>query len=59
MDDYREPLLHGEPSVEELLRDPIFELLLAYDRISLDRVRSAIAEVQAKLQISTPQDEAA
>lgn len=40
--------LHGEPSVEELLRDPIARILMRYDGITEDDVREAIAPVVAR-----------
>ncbi|MGH6946213.1 MAG: hypothetical protein ACREDZ_02700 [Kiloniellales bacterium] len=59
MDEHRVPPLHGEPSVEELLDDPILTLLLAYDGISVDRVRAAVADAQAKLQTGVRHEQAA
>lgn len=59
MDEHRVPPLYGEPSVEELLDDPILALLLAYDGLSVDRVRAAVADAQAKLQTDVRHEQAA
>lgn len=41
--------LYGEPSVDELLRDPIARILMRHDRITEADVRAAIDPVVLRL----------
>lgn len=43
-----------EPAVEDLLNDPVTEVIMAYDRITPASVRSLVTEMRAKLLASAP-----
>ena len=45
----RNQWLYGEPTVDDLLRDPIVRILMQYDRITEADVRAAIEPVVSSL----------
>jgi hypothetical protein len=57
-------MLKGEPSLEEILSEPIVQLLMAADRVSLDELRDLYAVLAQRisgmidLPPSTPSDPA-
>lgn len=57
-------MLKGEPSLEEILSEPIVQLLMAADRVSLDELRDLYAvlaqriSAMIELPASTPSDPA-
>lgn len=51
---YRNVWLYGEPSVDDLLRDPIVHILMRHDRITEADVRAAIAPAAARLRADEP-----
>ncbi|MHC4092865.1 MAG: hypothetical protein ACYSVY_21760 [Planctomycetota bacterium] len=46
--------LHGEPSVEELLSDPIVHLMMRYDGITAHDVWAAMQVAQSRLPVAIP-----
>ena len=42
-------MLKGEPSLEEILREPIVKLLMAADRVSLDELRVLYAALTQRI----------
>jgi len=49
--------LYGEPTITELLSDPIAELLMRCDRITVEDVLAAVQNAQARLNSFRPQIE--
>ena len=42
-------MLKGEPSLEEILSEPIVQLLMAADRVSLDELRALYAVLSRRI----------
>jgi hypothetical protein len=42
-------MLTGEPSLEEILSEPIIQLLMAADRVSLDELRALYAVLSRRI----------
>jgi len=51
--------LDGEPTVAELLADPIVDLLMRYDGITVEYVSAAIRNAQARLNSRHPETDRA